>query len=226
MLSIIIPTLWKSKFIFKTIDFIANSNAEVELIIIDNANSDYTHDSDKITIIKPNRNLFVNPSWNLGVSIAKYDYVCLLNDDVYCNINLLLYGLEQIINYDPEFGIFASHIMEQWSPDGINSDNDSIEILEHPDRVWGYGMMMIMKKENYTMIPSPLKVFFGDDFLYAALISTMKKRSYWLNGFRFFGEFHASSKPYESGDCIRDEHLLWEKIWPNEQLKLMKKQNI
>lgn len=42
----------------------------------------FKHSSNKLTVITPEENLFVNPSWNLGVAKAKTEIVALLNDDI------------------------------------------------------------------------------------------------------------------------------------------------
>ena len=195
---------------------------DTELIIIDNKNSEYTNNSDKITIIKPNKNLYVNPSWNLGVSIAKGDYICLLNDDIIFNIKTLKKGLDQLLLIDSNFGIFASHILEGWNKRlAMNKDDDQITIKELDVRVWGFGMLMLMKKENYYMIPPEFKVFFGDDFLHAINTDLLGKKSYWADGMSYSGQFSASSSEEEIGkDYMIKEAAIWPEVIEREFNKL------
>ena len=60
-----------------------------EIILIDNSLQGFEYNSDKLRIIVPNENLFVNPSWNLGVEKAKFDYIGILNDDILLPKNLV-----------------------------------------------------------------------------------------------------------------------------------------
>ena len=62
-----------------------------EIILIDNSLQGFEYNSDKLRIIIPNENLFVNPSWNLGVEKAKFDYVGILNDDIFQFGQLCIY---------------------------------------------------------------------------------------------------------------------------------------
>ena len=53
MITFVIPTLWKSNRVYDTIDSIKRcKNQDLELIIIDNTNSDYKSDDHRIKVIK------------------------------------------------------------------------------------------------------------------------------------------------------------------------------
>ena len=68
MFSIVIPTLQKDTMILKMLLDELNQDQTVgEIILIDNSLQGFEYNSDKLRIIIPNENLFVNPSWNLGV---------------------------------------------------------------------------------------------------------------------------------------------------------------
>ena len=90
MFSIVIPTLQKDTKILKMLLDELNQDQTVgEIILIDNSLQGFKYNSDKLRIIIPNENLFVNPSWNLGVEKAKFDYVGILNDDILLPKNLV-----------------------------------------------------------------------------------------------------------------------------------------
>ena len=64
MLSIVIPTLQKDTKILKMLLDELNQDQTVgEIILIDNSLQGFEYNSDKLRIIVPNENLFVNPSW-------------------------------------------------------------------------------------------------------------------------------------------------------------------
>ena len=46
-----------------------------EILIIDNSLQNYSFINEKVRVIVPQENLFVNPSWNLGVREARNEYV-------------------------------------------------------------------------------------------------------------------------------------------------------
>ena len=82
MISFIIPTIWKAEEIYKSIEqFKRVKDKNVELIIVDNTHSDFYDSDPRITVVKCSKNIFVNPSWNIGVRLSRNKYVCLLNDD-------------------------------------------------------------------------------------------------------------------------------------------------
>ncbi len=90
MFSIVIPTLQKDTKILKMLlDELSQDQTVGEIILIDNSLQGFEYNSDKLRIIIPNENLFVNPSWNLGVEKAKFDYVGILNDDILLPKNLV-----------------------------------------------------------------------------------------------------------------------------------------
>ena len=72
MLSIVIPTLQKNKeILYNLIDSLDTDKSVGEIIIIDNSLKGIEYISQKVKVITPEENLFVNPSWNLGVKEAR-----------------------------------------------------------------------------------------------------------------------------------------------------------
>lgn len=187
MISTIIPTLWQSEKIHDTISNFKKSGIG-ELILIDNANS--TFEDSEITVIKPNRNLGVNPAWNLGVSIARYDTICLLNDDITVNLNLVLKSLPD------DYGLVGFDANENFS-EVLNLDTDILEFEETSCKSFGFGCMMIFPKKNYKFIPSDLKIFFGDDLIYYINKDYYKRKVYNIKNLKAVGELSATSKSYE-----------------------------
>ena len=88
MLTIIIPTLQKNTNALNNLLSTLDSDNKVgEIIVIDNSLKGIVFKSEKIKIITPKENLYVNPSWNLGVKNAKYNKIGLLNDDIAIPVN-------------------------------------------------------------------------------------------------------------------------------------------
>ena len=80
-----------------------------EIIIIDNA----PHKTDqeifkleKVRYFAQTKNLYVNPSWNLGVELSNFDILCLYSDDVLFDINCLEEVYDKLT---PENGVIGFH---------------------------------------------------------------------------------------------------------------------
>lgn len=159
MFSCIIPTIWKSKRIVKLVEDLVNSDLVGEIIIIDNdfSNSIKLIDSPKIEIIKMNENIFVNPAWNLGVGLSKFDNIALINDD---------------INFDSNvFELFKNNELKDIGIIGMSTSNYNLSKNEHVRYVssnginYGWGCLILFHKDNYVPIPEDLKIWCGDNWL-------------------------------------------------------------
>lgn len=166
MLSIVIPTLQKNlAALYNLLDNLTKDEAVSEIIIIDNSLKGLNYNHPKIRIITPNENLYVNPSWNLGVKEAKGEIVGLLNDDI-------------MIAKD-----FCSDIIKQMNRSmglvGMNSGDYIITTneIKNPKKTdlylektkymdMSFGVMMFFYKDTYPFIPDKLKIVYGDVWLY------------------------------------------------------------
>jgi hypothetical protein len=209
MITFVIPTLWKSERIKDTIEsFKLSDRKDIELIIIDNTNSDFKDRDSRITVIKVKKNIFVNPAWNIGATLTKNNYICLLNDDISLNVNCLLNNFEKLIESDPNFGMIGLY-KRNFNVDDYNSDSDKLQLVELDNRPFGFGCMMILKKENYVMIPDIFKVFFGDDYLYFFNKDINHRKIYWIEGLKTPGEISVTSKDFDS-DHMQQEYAFWD----------------
>jgi len=171
--SVIIPTMQKDTGILnKLLEELYEDDTIGEIILIDNSLKDYNSDSDKLRVIVPEKNLFVNPSWNYGVSLAKYDYVGILNDDLIIPKNFC----KQVLNFLKEnencgmLGLESSTLMQSENEDFSSYPEDSeISCKEIQniwmDKNWYWGSAIFCKKENYEKIPEEMLVYCGDDYL-------------------------------------------------------------
>lgn len=209
MISIVIPTLWQAQEIHETIDSFKKYNeVDAELIIIDNATSNF--EDDLLTVIKPNTNTGVNPAWNAGVSLSKYQHVLLLNDDITFNFKLFFKFLQQIDINNLDYGIIACD-REKFAIREINEDTDELSLAKNEHgRFFGFGCFMILNKTYYHLIPSPLKVFYGDDFIYFTYHDMQKLPVYVIKGLKTKGRIETTSKQYNA--LLQEEVTPWQKI--------------
>ena len=128
-----------------------------EVIIIDNKTEDAIDLSPykKVVHLPQEKNIFVNPAWNLGVSVAKSEYVAICNDDITFDSKSLNEFLLNEINEN----VIGTH------PVSFFEDHDTVYIDDGSYTGLGWGVLMYMKKKNYIQIPDEFKIWFGDDIL-------------------------------------------------------------
>jgi len=68
MISVVIPTIWKSSVFNDLLLGLCKHSLIEEIIIISNDNPTFKIEDEKIKIIQQEQNIGVNPAWNLGVS--------------------------------------------------------------------------------------------------------------------------------------------------------------
>lgn len=158
MFTVIIPTLWRSKRIYKLLDDLSSCDKVGEIIIIDN-NSQYhlnvTKYYPKVHLLQQQVNIFVNPAWNLGVRKSKYDNICICNDDVNFSTQIFEYIEKEI--WRGVIGMATENY-------GLKIDEDyCIESISA--RCWGWGCVFFIDRTNYVPIPDNLLIACGDDFL-------------------------------------------------------------
>lgn len=116
------------------------------------------------------KNIYVNPAWNLGVSHTKTPYVVILNDDFFTDLGVPsliqvhskheqkevgLYGMHQEC-YANFYGKNNIHEMEDFS--------EQIKIVQGGFSM-GWGCCIILPTKYYPNIPHQLKIWFGDNYL-------------------------------------------------------------
>lgn len=167
--SVIIPTMLRCVDITNNLlDNLYDDPQVSEVIIIDNTedpiNIEKIHLHEKVQIHSQGKNIYVNPAWNLGVSIAKEDFIAIINDDItiperiftsLAQIDLSTVGILG--------GCFAT-IEKVEKPVRFTIKEASIAAI--PERTWAFGIFMVMHKDHYITIPEDMKVWCGDDYLY------------------------------------------------------------
>ena len=174
-LSVIIPTLQRDvETLNNLVSTLVKDEIVDEVLVIDNSLQGYSYDNAKVRVIVPEENLFVNPSWNLGVREAKNKYVCLANDDIRIANNFCTKVLE---NFSDNFGIVGMNtdnvINTRNEANEVIIDINKVELTDSKEinfkpvryRTHNFGIMMFFNKENYVEIPEDLKIFYGDDWI-------------------------------------------------------------
>lgn len=162
--SVIVPTMWASPRINYMLSCMIDDDSVGEIIIIDNkpSSNNLKVSSPKINILAQSQNIYVNAAWNLGVSKAKYENICIANDDILFDQMDLLPFIEKHLS----LGVIGMHTSNYYPE--VYGDGAYI-IDKNPDsgkgRDWGWGCLYFIKKSEWKEIPSDLKIACGDDYL-------------------------------------------------------------
>ena len=202
--SVVIPTLQKNvELLNNLISSLERDTAVKEIIVIDNSIKGYIHNSLKLRVITPEKNIFVNPAWNLGVKESGEDIVALLNDDITIPENFCKNVIEQIT---PDMGIVGFHRdyienIQAIMPIPVSTD---LFLELATGRCGFFGIAMFFYKTSYYEIPAEMKIFWGDDWLYY-WNKKYKKNNYYISGQKIYHWGSLSSadnfiNPYSKSD--------------------------
>jgi GT2 family glycosyltransferase len=173
--SVIIPTMYKCKDILvQLLSSLEEDSSVSEIIVIENSKStDYSINVfSKVKTLPQIKNIYVNPSWNLGVEESKENHVAILNDDIIIPNNLFSHLNKFDIDSLGIIGACDFLIQETDTPKRFNVRYTHIATIS--ERLWGYGVLMIMNKQNYHQIPEDLLIWAGDDYVFHKNVSMGK----------------------------------------------------
>jgi GT2 family glycosyltransferase len=175
--SIIIPTMFRRVDILnQLLETLYSDPAVHEVILINNCELSYRLPiiplNNKLVIVSKGRNLYVNPSWNLGVTLASQDYIAILNDDIVISDKLFT-GVCQV-DFEKIGILGACHPMIEEVNNPTRFATPSFEILGARIRPWGFGIFMAMKKSDYVKIPEDMLIWCGDDYLFHTIAKSGK----------------------------------------------------
>jgi glycosyltransferase involved in cell wall biosynthesis len=167
--SVIIPTMfYRSDILCELLETLYADTSVYQVIVINNLELGSIIPklpiNDKLLMCSKGRNLYVNPSWNLGVTLASEDYIALLNDDIVIPDKLFT-GVSQI-DFDSIGILGACHPMIEQVENPKKFAVPSFELMMARIRPWGFGIFMAMKKSTYKMIPEEMLIWCGDDYLF------------------------------------------------------------
>jgi hypothetical protein len=165
--SIIIPTMWMSDKLKTMLPQYESCGFVGEIIIIDN---DPTKKYDlsgfsKVRYYTKGTNIFVNPAWNWGVSVAKYKTI-LANDDI------IIENITDILKmiFTSDYDIVGAYLKRDGNRRRIKNISSSTRFPRQ-----SFGCFMYVK--NYTIVPENIKIWYGDVLQY----HTCKKRGILMN---------------------------------------------
>ena len=167
MITVIIPTIYKSPYLLQLLRTLEDCDLVQEVILVeDGIDTDKQLDKtwfQKLTIIPFTKKLWFNGCMNLGVSLVKTHLYVVSNDDVLFPTSIIKDCIHQY-KLRPKTGVIGMH---------------STAYHQHPPSMWaiqrrpnelkgnigGWGMLMFNHKDNDIIIPDDLKHYFGDNYM-------------------------------------------------------------
>ncbi len=230
--SLIIPTMWKSRLLLQMLPVYQQSSWVAEIIIIDNdpdnaPEHNFTNYT-KVRFLTRDHNIYVNPAWNWGASLAQHTIV-LVNDDILVkDLDELFVGIVST-NYD----IIGARVNDKF----LEQNHEIPVIIDAPSRfpANSYGCFMVVRKYHY--IPEQLRIHAGDNHLFNSVknrgiistgrfihttpsvtikseqgftsVSAEDRRMYSImrNGSRFNIIIRTSNRPNYFSQCIKSIRL-------------------
>lgn len=160
LFSVIIPTLQRSKRLDEVVSICVANPLVLEVLVINNAPTPLAWDSPKVRVLQQDKNIFVNPAWNLGAHEARGDYLAIINDDVV---------------FDPAAFILTARILRRgWfgivGPDrstftDSRSSRPRHQLARASATFFGFGTFMCLRRSDYVPIPEEMQIWGGDDWL-------------------------------------------------------------
>ena len=217
--SAIIPTLWKAKdFTDHLVDVLVEDKSVGEIIIIDNAPADFFYENDKTITLWPDENIYVNPSWNLGIEESSYDKFIIFNDDIIVPYNFVS-QLKNLLTIDRGIiGIDAPSIIKIDSFDDKNITflDREIELKSIVNRDWGFGIVMAGHRNSYYKIPKNIRIWYGDDYL-TKMNTQQGKVNYVIDDIPIFTKMSATSDLEEFNEIKNVDTLMYDRFIKREE---------
>lgn len=203
--SLVIPTLWKSDRIFSILEQTIKCDNIGEIILISNSALDSKVNpylsSSKVKVIEPKSNLFVNPSWNLGVERSTCDNIIISNDDIELNWEFYTQLLTSV-DLDKVGFVGMSSVNYE-----ITEPLDSIELQPYKKGEFGWGCLYAFDKKYWQPIPDYLKIWCGDSFI----IEENLAPTYTLKGLPIKTEMSTTSDLNEFDLVKQQDKTQWAK---------------
>jgi hypothetical protein len=197
MYSVIIPTMWKCDRLHETLFELNNHPSVGEIILIDNSSIEHALPKlEKLIYILEEKNTFVNPAWNKGVSLSKYDKLLILNDDTWFDWNVMI-PLSQFVT--EQFGCIGMCEANYT----IEDTQTELELVPINHRIGGFGTAFFIHKSNWIPIPDTMKIFCGDDWLFVTNRNSVKQ-NLMISNFKVNGYISATTTELSKNEEIEE----------------------
>ena len=224
MFSVILPTMWKIKEVVEDLKQLEQCSLVGEVILINNNIKDTLPDFDvssfsKVIEVRPPKNLYINPSWNLGVRMSKFDKVMIKNDDTFFDYEKALIAINGELNAeDSIIGTYLKY--DNWKI--INTNEINISFNEIGKRDVGFGCAMFLNKKSFIPINDKILIWYGDDFM-AESYTRRGLKIKTIRGINISGHISATVEHVEELIAIKYKD---EELWNADKETIFKECNL
>jgi hypothetical protein len=211
--------MWVYEPFLNFIGNVAELTCVGEIIIINNCVKDTPDHAalkhPKIKIQNMERNIFVNPAWNLGVELSIFDTVCILSDDVLVDLRVFIEADKFVskdigilgFGYHPvvyEFHAYKKFDLQEIDRYIITGD---LKIKEAASdgivEMTGNGCLFFLNKHNYIPVPKELLISGGDIWQYECQ-TILNRKTYYINHCFFYTPWNVTNNSGKVDQCIGD----------------------
>ncbi|MGN2297909.1 glycosyltransferase family 2 protein [Micrococcus luteus KDCGSN] len=202
--SVVIPTLQRSDDLDAIVKQCAAHPLVFEVLVINNSPRPLVWESAKVRVLQQERNIYVNPAWNLGAREARGEFLAIVNDDVRFNdlaFDLAARGLRWFGVVGPDRSCFSLGRLE----------HPRLRLARRSTTLFGFGTFMCMRRDNYHPIPEEMRIWGGDDWL----ILQQRKPPGALVGVPFATEMGTTTQSPEAQQLRTEEQAVADRILPD-----------
>lgn len=170
--SFVIPTLQRSPLLAPLLERLSASPHVAQVVVVDNTGGGFSSELQKVEVLSPGRNIFVNPAWNLGVRESDSPLVALCNDDVLFDVDHVLRSVR--LRLEKGAGVIGP------SPACFDSTPQRRALAFRPtyELSYGFGTLMMFDRESWVPLPEHIRIWFGDAYLF----QSQQRRNYIFHG--------------------------------------------
>ena len=177
MIDIVIPTMMRCSLdpMRYSIAQAVHSKYVNRIVIIDNSGEsrftkELDFDTNKIVVRTMEDNIYVNPAWNIGVSLCQSDDVLIMNDDIFCHADVY----DQVSKVMKQFNVGICSVDTKTCKSTldylkyIDDFDNPIKTNEKFGNVQNNksGWFFCVKKREWKELPQDMKLWYGDDLIY------------------------------------------------------------
>lgn len=132
-----------------------------------------------------NTNLFVNPSWNWGMSQTKSPLVCLMNDDIIFDVSVFA---QVALWFRPYHGVLGLGNGDSQACTTVMFDK-----YQPYQSVFGFGQLMFFNRHHWCNIDAELLVFGGDNWIFDHM-QALTNNNHVITGLRYHTPYATTSR--------------------------------
>lgn len=179
-----IPTLQKSARLREVVEICARHEDVLEVLVVNNSPSPLSFVGATVRVLQQERNIYVNPAWNLGAREARGALLAIINDDVVFDGEALTHAARILRR-----GWFGMVGPDRSTFAGGHLGQIGHRVARNDATLRFYGTFMAMRTRDYVEIPGELLIWGGDDWL----IAHIPRPPAVLIRTRFETEMHSTS---------------------------------